>query len=93
VRSKILINDIVVEQISIFSYVGCSISYGNEKEIAVKISIFIKITGIINRNLKASEIQKHTRLQMYNFLALPTLFPGCEAWAIREPDKSRMTSA
>jgi hypothetical protein len=30
---------------------------------------------------------------MYNILALPTLFPGCETWAIRERDKSGMTSA
>ena len=30
---------------------------------------------------------------MYNILALPTLFPGCETWAIREQDKAGMTSA
>jgi hypothetical protein len=29
---------------------------------------------------------------MCNILALPTLLHGCETWAIREQDKSRITS-
>jgi len=34
-----------------------------------------------------------TRLKIYDALALPTLLYGCETWAIREQDKSRITLA
>jgi len=39
--------------------------------------------GIINRTLKPSQVQKHTRLRIYNTLALPCFLCGCETWAIR----------
>jgi len=31
-------------------------------------------------------------MKIYNTLALPTLMHRCETWAIREQDKSRITS-
>ena len=40
--------------------------------------------GIITKNLRSSQAQKHTRLNMYNTLALPTLLYRCETWAIRD---------
>ena len=42
--------------------------------------------GIINRTLKPSQVQKHTRRRIYNTSALPCLLYGygCETWAIRE---------
>jgi hypothetical protein len=50
VGSKIIINNNVIEQINTFHDLGYSISYQNEKCITVKISTFLQITGIINRN-------------------------------------------
>jgi hypothetical protein len=41
VRSKILVNNNIVEQINTFSYVGCSVSYQNERDVFVKISKFL----------------------------------------------------
>ena len=38
------------------------------------------------RPLKPSQVQKHTRLKIYNTLALFSLFYGCETWAIRDQD-------
>jgi len=32
-------------------------------------------------------------VKILNTLALPTLLYGCETWAIKEQDKSRLTSA
>ena len=77
VRSKITINNNVIEQINTFHDLGCSISYQNEKYITVKISTFLQITGIINRTLKPSQVQKHTILKIYNALALPAFLYGC----------------
>jgi len=48
--------------------------------------------GIINRTLKPSQVQKHTRLKIYNTLALLALVYGCDTWAIREQDKYRIKS-
>jgi hypothetical protein len=45
---------------------------------------------IINRTLKLSQVKKHTRLKIYNSLALPTLLYGCGTGEIREQDKSRI---
>jgi hypothetical protein len=56
-RSQIVINNNNIEQINTFDYLGCSISYNNEKDVTVKISKFLQITGIINRTLKPSQVQ------------------------------------
>jgi hypothetical protein len=61
--------------------------------ITVKISKFLQITGIIKRTLKPSQVQKHIKLIIYTTLALPAILNGCETWAIKEDDKSRITSA
>jgi hypothetical protein len=54
----------IIEQINTFNYPGCPISYQNEKAVTVKIWIFLKITGIINRTLKPSHVQKCAGLKI-----------------------------
>jgi len=49
-----------------------------KKILLVKIQKFIHITGISNRTLKRSQVQKHTRLKICNTLALHTLLHGRE---------------
>jgi len=92
-RSKIVINSDILEEINTFNYLSFSFSYHNEIDIPGKISKFLQIMGIINRNLKSSQVQKHAILNIYNTLTLPTLLCGCENWTIKESDKSRITSA
>jgi len=53
VRSKIVINNNIIEQINTFIYLGCCVSYQNEKDVAVKISKFLQITGISSRTYKS----------------------------------------
>ena len=69
-----------------------SISHQNDRDITVKTATFLQITGVISRTLKFSQVQKHTRMNIYNALALPTVQYGCETWTIREQDKSRMSA-
>jgi hypothetical protein len=66
------------------NYLGYSLSYEGEKYIHVKISKILKITGLINTIFKTSEVQKQTRIQLYNTLALPTLLYGSENWTMNE---------
>jgi len=70
VRSNIVINSNTIEQVNTFIYLCSSTSQQNEKDNTVKISKFLQITEIINRTLKLSQVQKHTRLKIYNTLAL-----------------------
>jgi hypothetical protein len=83
-RSKIVINNNIIEQINTFNYQGCSILYQHEKDITVKITKFLQRMGIITKNLRSSQAQEQTRLKMYNTFALPTLLHRCETWAIRD---------
>jgi len=48
--------------------------------------------GIINRTLKLSQVQKHTKLQIYNTLALPTILYRSETWKIREEDNTMLSA-
>jgi hypothetical protein len=91
-NNNILNNNSIIEQINSLSYPACSISYQNEIDTAVKITKFLQVSGIINRTLKVSQVQKHTRLKIYKTLALPALSYGCETRIIREQDKPRITS-
>jgi hypothetical protein len=47
-RSKIVINNKIIEQVNTFNYLGNLVSYEKEKDIGNKITKLLKITGIIN---------------------------------------------
>jgi hypothetical protein len=64
IRSKIVINNKIVEQVNKFNYLGCLLSYETEKDITSKLAKFLQITGIINQVLKPSKVQKQTRLKI-----------------------------
>jgi hypothetical protein len=83
-RSQILINNNIIEQINTFNYSGCSIAYQTEIYITIKLSEFLEITGIIDGTLKPSQVQNHTRMKIYDTLALPNLLYGCESRAIKK---------
>jgi hypothetical protein len=69
------------------------LSYEGEKDIDVKISKFLKIAGLINTIFKPTKVQKQTRIQIYNTLALLTLLYGSENWTMKANDKTRITAA
>ena len=48
VRTKIVIDDKIIEQIKLFNYLGNVISYEGELDIDNKVNNFLKITGILN---------------------------------------------
>jgi hypothetical protein len=81
IRSKIVIKNMILEQVKIFTYLGCNISYQNETDIHSKITKFLQILGLLNNTLKPNLIQS-TRLKLYKILALPTLLYGSEIWTL-----------
>lgn len=90
VRSKIIHNNQCLEQVQNFNYLGCEISYQNEKDVNKKITKFTQILGIINNTLKAKLVQKSTRIKIYNTLALPSLLYGSEIWTLKKKDMNRI---
>jgi hypothetical protein len=94
VRSKIAIEVNIIEKINTFNYRDSSISYHNEKDVTVKISKFLQVTGIINRNVNPSPVQKQTRLKYTVFLHCQHFFySDAKCGQFREQNKCMITSA
>ena len=60
VRTEIVIDNKIVEQVNSFNYLGNVISYEKELDIDNKLHNYLKITGIINNVFKP---QKPSRKQ------------------------------
>jgi hypothetical protein len=52
VRTKIVIDNKITEQVNSFNYLGNMISYEKEFDIDNKLHNYLKITGILNNSLK-----------------------------------------
>jgi hypothetical protein len=73
----------ILEQVNTYTYLGCNISYQEEKYTHVKITKFLQILRLLNNTLKPNLVQRSTRLKLYKTLALHTLLYGSENWAIK----------
>ncbi|HYS62000.1 MAG TPA: reverse transcriptase family protein [Gemmatimonadales bacterium] len=93
IRSKIVIDGKIIEQVNTFRYLGNEMSYQGEVDVGGKIAKFLRVTGLINRTLRNNKVQKETRLKVYNTLAVPMITYGCEVWALKKTDKRRITAA
>ena len=72
VRSKIVLEGTVLEQVSDFNYLGCTISIGNDtgRDITTKISRFQMMCGVIHRTLR-TKTRKDIRLKFHRTMAVP----------------------
>jgi len=93
VRTKNVIDNKIIEQPNLFSYLGNMISYEKQLVIDNKLHNYLKITGILNNVFRTQKSLKKTRIKLYNTLALPVLLYGSETWTIRARDARRITAA
>jgi len=93
VRTKIVIDNNIIEEVNSFNYLGNMISYEKEMDIDNKLRNYLKITGILNNVFRPQKTLKKTRIKLYNTLALPVLFYGSETWTIKARDARRITAA
>jgi hypothetical protein len=56
-----------------FKYIGCEISYENEKDNQNNLAKFVQILGILNSTLKTNLVDKYSRKKVCNALAVPGL--------------------
>jgi hypothetical protein len=67
IRSKLAVDNIVLEQVNKFIYLGCKISCVEEKGITSKIKMFLQILGILNNVLKPYIVQRQSLLKVLTF--------------------------
>jgi len=61
VRTKIVINNKMIEQVNLFNCLGNVISYEGELDVDNKLNNFLKITGILNSVFRPQKTLKKTR--------------------------------
>jgi hypothetical protein len=93
VRSKIVIDNKIIEQVNYCNWVGNLISYENEVGFDNKLNNNLKITGIINNMFRLQKTLKTTTIKLYNTLDLPALLYGSETWNIKGRYAKRVTAA
>ena len=92
VRSKIVLDDMTMEQVSSFKYLGCNVSFDCENDIPMKLNKFNAICGTIHRILKG-KARKETELKFYKTMAIPLVTYGSEVWTTTKRDDSRIQAS
>ena len=61
IRTKIVIDNKIIEQVKMFNYLGNMIYFENESDIDNKLHNYLKITGIINNVFKPQKPFKENK--------------------------------
>ena len=72
-RTKIIINDETLEQVSQFIYLGCSISYQFSNDVEFKSAKFLQLIGTIKITI-FKKVRTETILKIYNTLVFTYIF-------------------
>lgn len=92
IRTKIVLYEKPIEQVSHFRYLGCDISYEPDRDVTDKVHRFQWICGTIHRTLK-NKTRKDTKMKLYKTMAVPSLVFGSETWIDTSKTKSQIQSA
>jgi hypothetical protein len=71
VRTEIVIDYKIVEQVKLFNCLGNMLSYEKELDIDNKLHNYLKITGILNNMFRPQKNLKKSKIKLYNTLSLP----------------------
>jgi hypothetical protein len=91
-RTKITINDETLEQVSQFTYLGCSISYQFSNDVEFKLAKFLQLSGTIKRTI-FRKVRMENILKIYNTLVLPTFLYGSENCTLTASQRRRIEAA
>jgi len=89
---QIIINGQTLEQVSLFTYLGCSISYQFSNDVELKLAKFLQLIGTIKRTI-FRKVRTETILKIYNTLVLPTFLYGSENWTLTALQRRRIEAA
>jgi hypothetical protein len=68
VRSKLILGNQLIEQVSKFNYLGCQLSYQGEVDVNHKLEKFNYICGTIKRTRKKTRTE--TQIKFYKVMAI-----------------------
>jgi len=91
-KNKNYINDETLEQVSQFTYLGCSISYHFSNDVEFKLAEFLQLIGTIRRTI-FKKVRTETILKIHNTLVLSTFLYGSENWALTALQRRRIEAA
>jgi len=91
-RTKIIINDETLEQVSQFTCLGCSIFYQFSNDVEFKLAKFLQLVGTIKKTI-FRKVRTKTILKIYNTLVLPTFLYGSENWTLTALQARRIEAA
>jgi len=91
-RTKIIINGETLEQVSQFTYIGCSISYQFSNDVEFKLAKFLQLIGTIKRTI-FKKVRTENILKIYNTLVLPIFLYGSENWTLTALQRRRIEVA
>jgi hypothetical protein len=91
-RAKIIINNETLDQVSQFTYLGCSISYQFSNDVELKLAKCLQLIGTIRRTV-FRKVRRETILKLYNTLVLPTFLYGSENWTLTASQRRRIETA
>ena len=91
IRSKIVIDGSIMEQVYQFNYLGCELSLVGEVDLDKKLNRFQHMYGTIRRYLKKTSMGAQVKL--YKVTTRPTLLYWSETWVTTKRDDSRITAA
>jgi hypothetical protein len=91
-RANIIINYETLDQVSQFTYLGCSISYQFSNDVELKLAKFLQLIGTIKRTI-FRKVKRETILKLYNTSVLPTFLYGSENWTLTAAQTQRIQAA
>jgi hypothetical protein len=91
-RAKIIINVETLDQVSQFTYLGCSISYQVSNDVELKQAKFLQLIGTIKRTI-FRKVRTETILKLYNTFVLPKFLYGLENWTLTASKRRRIVAA
>jgi hypothetical protein len=86
VRTKIVINNHIIEQAGSFNYLRYTITVTNSRDLEIKINRFNQVCCAIRRTL-INKSRKDTQVKFYKVMAVPLLTRGSEIWSITKEKK------
>ena len=90
---QVVIGDEQLEQVDTMKYLGVMISGDGsmEREVEARIGCASRVIGGMSQAiLRRRELSKQTKLKVVNATVMPVLMYGCETWAVRKEQKSKI---
>ena len=91
-RTKIIINDETLDQVSQFTYLCCGISYQFSNDEECKLAKFLQLIGTIKRTT-SKKVRTENILKINITLVLPTFLYGSENWTLTALQRRRIEVA